>query len=28
LPYQYVDEYFDKLGEEHFRPIVNKVSPC
>lgn len=28
LPYQYVDEYFDKLGEEHFRPIVNEVSPC
>lgn len=27
LPYQYVDEYFDKLGEEHFRPIVNEVSP-
>ncbi|RWQ99005.1 tryptophan synthase beta subunit-like PLP-dependent enzyme [Paecilomyces variotii] len=24
LPYQYVDEYFDKLGEEHFRPIVNE----
>ncbi|GAD92327.1 cysteine synthase B, putative [Paecilomyces variotii No. 5] len=24
LPYQYVDEYFDKLGEEHFRPIINE----
>jgi hypothetical protein len=25
LPYQYVDEYFNKLGETSFRPIRNKV---
>lgn len=25
LPYQYLDDYFFKLGEENFRPIVNKV---
>ena len=26
LPYQYIEEYFDKLGDECFPPIVNKVS--
>jgi cysteine synthase len=26
LPYQYIDEYFDKLGESYFPPITNKVS--
>lgn len=25
LPYQYVSEYFDKLGEAHFKPIHNDV---
>lgn len=25
LPYQYIDGYFDKLKEDHFPPIVNKV---
>lgn len=25
LPYQYIEEYFDKLGEEFFPPINNKV---
>lgn len=25
LPYQYVQEYFDKLGEKYFRPIINEV---
>ncbi|KAL2219222.1 tryptophan synthase beta subunit-like PLP-dependent enzyme [Thermoascus aurantiacus ATCC 26904] len=24
LPYQYVQEYFDKLGETYFRPIINE----
>ncbi|KAI5803073.1 tryptophan synthase beta subunit-like PLP-dependent enzyme [Geopyxis carbonaria] len=24
LPYQYLSEYFEKLGEEHFHPIVNR----
>ncbi|KAM0207106.1 hypothetical protein ACHAQI_007828 [Fusarium lateritium] len=24
LPYQYIDEYFDKLGESYFPPITNK----
>ena len=24
LPYQYLNEYFDKLGEDPFRPLVNK----
>ncbi|KAL1998574.1 hypothetical protein VTN02DRAFT_5952 [Thermoascus thermophilus] len=24
LPFQYVQEYFDKLGEDYFRPIVNE----
>lgn len=26
LPYQYLDDYFEKLGEEAFHPIVNAVS--
>lgn len=26
LPYQYIDEYFDKLGESYFPPITNQVS--
>jgi hypothetical protein len=26
LPYQYIDEYFDKVSEEEFRPIRNLVS--
>lgn len=26
LPYQYLNEYFEKLGEEHFHPIQNEVS--
>jgi hypothetical protein len=26
LPYQYIDEYFDKVGEEAFHPIKNQVS--
>jgi cysteine synthase len=25
LPYQYIDDYFQKLGEEEFTPIDNKV---
>jgi len=25
LPYSYVDEYFDKLGETAFHPIRNQV---
>lgn len=25
LPYQYLDEYFDKLGSEHFPKIENEV---
>ena len=25
LPYQYVDEYFDKLGDKAFHPIHNEV---
>jgi hypothetical protein len=25
LPYQYIDEYFDKVGEEAFHPIKNQV---
>ena len=25
LPYQYLDDYFTKLGDDHFRPIVNEV---
>ena len=25
LPYQYLDDYFVKLGEENFCPIMNKV---
>jgi len=24
LPYQYLDEYFSKLGTDHFRPMVNQ----
>jgi rhodanese-related sulfurtransferase len=30
LPYQYIDEYFDKVSEEEFRPIQNLVGapPC
>lgn len=24
LPYQYLDDYFTKLGDDHFRPIVNE----
>lgn len=26
LPYQYIDEYFEKIDQEHFHPIMNKVS--
>lgn len=26
LPYQYINEYFDKLGAEKFHPIQNEVS--
>lgn len=26
LPYQYLNEYFDKLGPEKFHPIKNEVS--
>ena len=26
LPYQYLNEYFDKLGPEKFKPIRNEVS--
>lgn len=25
LPYQYLDGYFNKLGESQFPPIINKV---
>ena len=25
LPYQYLDDYFSKLGQDHFSPIVNDV---
>ena len=25
LPYQYLNEYFDKLGPEKFRPVRNEV---
>lgn len=25
LPYQYLDEYFDKLGEEDFHPVMGEV---
>lgn len=25
LPYQYINEYFDKLGSEYFTPITNEV---
>jgi hypothetical protein len=28
LPYQYIDEYFAKLGSEHFPTISNSVSIC
>jgi|SRR5690242_5184107 len=28
LPYQYVDEYFDKLGDTSFHPIHNEVRSC
>jgi cysteine synthase len=28
LPYQYIDEYFDKLGPEHFPSIRNSASSC
>lgn len=28
LPYQYMDGYFQKLGEEKFPPIYNKVGAC
>lgn len=27
LPYQYIDEYFAKLGDEHFPMIHNEVRP-
>jgi hypothetical protein len=27
LPYQYLDDYFVKLGEDYFHPIQNSVSP-
>lgn len=26
LPYQYITEYFDKLGDSYFPPIHNEVS--
>lgn len=26
LPYQYIDEYFQKLGEQQFHPIRNEVN--
>ena len=26
LPYQYLDDYFIKLGRDHFKPITNEVS--
>ena len=26
LPYQYLDDYFVKLGESYFHPIQNSVS--
>lgn len=26
LPFQYLDEYFDKLGPDKFRPVRNEVS--
>jgi cysteine synthase len=26
LPYQYLNEYFDKLGPEKFKPLRNEVS--
>jgi cysteine synthase len=26
LPYQYIDEYFDKVNSNEFRPIKNQVS--
>lgn len=26
LPYQYLNEYFDKLGPEKFKPLHNEVS--
>ena len=26
LPYQYLDDYFTKLGEEYFHPLQNNVS--
>jgi len=25
LPYQYIDEYFDKIGSDAFHPIQNQV---
>ncbi len=25
LPYQYMDDYFKKLGSDHFRPLNNEV---
>jgi hypothetical protein len=25
LPYQYLDDYFTKLGEDHFHPLNNNV---
>lgn len=25
LPYQYIDDYFDKAGDKDFHPIVNQV---
>jgi hypothetical protein len=25
LPFQYLNDYFTKLGEDHFHPIVNEV---
>jgi cysteine synthase len=28
LPYQYIDEYFGKLGSEHFPVIRNSVRSC
>jgi cysteine synthase A len=26
LPYQYIDEYFDKVSSDEFHPIKNQVS--
>ena len=28
LPYQYLDGYFKRLGEDSFCPIINRVCSC